>query len=87
MYLVAERKSLLYGLFATPFKPDDDDIIRMGVHRSPAAEAVLATLGDAKLSMLPKPTREMVTRALKRIQAASDSTVQLIGPEISIPIR
>lgn len=85
--LSPEPKSALEGLFAKPEKPADDEVVRMGVRRSPVKEAVLATLGDAKLSTLPEPARDAISRLLKRIDSSSDSAVQLIGPEISIPLK
>ncbi|HEY1120098.1 MAG TPA: S49 family peptidase [Haloferula sp.] len=85
--LVPEPKSPLEGLFAPPEKPADDEIVKMGRAVSPVAEAVKATLGDAKLSALPKPAREAVSRVLERIESCSDSTIQLIGPDISIPLK
>lgn len=85
--LSPEPKSALEGLFAQPEKPDDDEIVRMGVRTSPVKEAVMATLGDVKVATLPRPAREAVTRVLKRIDSCSDSAIQLIGPEISIPLR
>jgi protease-4 len=85
--LVPEPKSPLEGLFARPEKPGEGEIVRMGTHRSPAAEAVLATLGDATLSTLPLPIRETVTRALQRIQSTEDSTIQLIGPDLRIHLK
>jgi protease-4 len=84
--LVPEPKGALEGLFAVPEKPSDDEIVRMGSTASPAAEAILATLGDAKLAGLPKPAREAVAKLLERIESCSDSTIQLIGPDISIPL-
>jgi len=85
--LVPEPKSPLEGLFAPPEKPSDDEIVKMGHAVSPVAEAVKATLGDAKLAALPKPAREAVSRVLERIESCSDSAIQLIGPEISIPLK
>jgi protease-4 len=85
--LSPEPKSALEGLFARPEKPADDEIVRMGVRTSPVKEAVIATLGDVKISTLPKPARDAVTRVLKRIDSCSDSAIQLIGPEISIPLK
>ncbi|MCW1887056.1 S49 family peptidase [Luteolibacter flavescens] len=85
--LVPEPKSPLEGLFAKPEKPADDEIVKMGVRVSPVAEAVKATLGDAQINALPKPARDAVTRVLKRIETCSDSTIQLVGPEISIPLK
>jgi protease-4 len=85
--LSPEPKSALEGLFAQPEKPADDEIVRMGVRTSPAEEAVMAALGDVKLSALPKSARDAVTRVLKRIDSCSDSAIQLIGPEISIPLK
>jgi protease IV len=85
--LVPEPKSPLEGLFARPEKPADDEIVQMGRAVSPVAEAVKATLGDAKLAALPKPAREAVSHVLERIESCSDSAIQLIGPEISIPLK
>ena len=78
--LSPEPKSALEGLFAQPEKPDDDEIVRMGVRNSPVKEAVMATLGEVKLSTLPEPLRKTMTRALERIEMASESKIQLIGP-------
>ena len=86
--LVPEPKSPLEGLFAKPERRAEGEIVRMGGgEASPAVEAVLATLGEAKLSALPEPLRETVGAALERIAAAGDSTIQLIGPQISIPLK
>ncbi|WP_367870867.1 S49 family peptidase [Luteolibacter sp. Populi] len=85
--LVPEPKSAIEGLFAKPEKPEGDEIVRMGVRTSPVREAVAATLDDAKLAALPKPAREAFARVLKQIDACSDSAVQLIGPEIFIPLK
>ena len=84
--LVPEPKGALEGLFAVPEKPSDDEIVRMGSTSSPAAEAILATLGDVKLAGLPEPAREAVAKVLERIESCSDSTIQLIGPDIRIPL-
>ena len=85
--LLPEPKSLFEGLFAAPEKPDDGQIVRMGARRSVAAEAVLASLGEARLSALPAPVREAYARVLRRIEACSDSNIQLIGPDLSIPLK
>ena len=84
---IPEPKSPLEGLFAPPEKPTGDEIVKMGRAVSPVAEAVTATLGDAKLAALPKPAREAVSRVLERIESCSDSAIQLIGPEVSIPLK
>ena len=85
--LVPEPKSPLEGLFAKPEKPAEGEIVKMGVSRSPAVEAVMATLGEVKLSTLPKPLRETMTRALERIEAASESKIQLIGPDLEVRMK
>ncbi|MEK7953415.1 S49 family peptidase [Luteolibacter soli] len=85
--LVPEPKSALEGIFAQPEKPADDDIVKMGRVISPVSEAIKATLGDAKLAALPKPAREAVSHVLKRIESCSDSAIQLIGSDISIPLK
>jgi protease-4 len=85
--LVPEPKSPLEGLFAQPEKPEPGEIVRMGTTASPVAEAVRATLGDAKLSTLPAPAREALGEVLQRIESCADGTVQLIGPEIRIPLK
>jgi protease IV len=85
--LIPEPKSALEGLFAQPEKPSDDEIVKMGHVTSPVAQAITATLGDAKLSALPKTAREAVSRVLEHIESCSDSTIQLIGPDVSIPLK
>jgi protease-4 len=84
--LVPEPKGAFDGLFAAPEKPQEGEVVRMGTKASPAADALLATLGDAKLAGLPKPAREAVARVLERIESCSDSTIQLIGPDLRIPL-
>ncbi|WP_265594484.1 S49 family peptidase [Haloferula sp. BvORR071] len=85
--LVPEPKSAIEGLFAQPEKKSDDEIVKMGVRTSPVKEAVMATIGDVKVAALPKPAREAVSHVLKRIDSCSDSAIQLIGPEISVPMK
>ena len=85
--LVPEPKSPIEGLFAKPAKPGEGEIVKMGARRSPAAEAVVATLGEAKLSTLPKPLRETMTRALERIEAVSEAKIQLIGPDVELRMK
>ena len=84
--LVPEPKGAFDGLFAAPEEPREGEIVRMGTKASPAADALLATLGEAQLAGLPKPAREAVARVLERIESCSDSTIQLIGPDIRIPL-
>jgi protease-4 len=85
--LVPEPKSAIEGLFAQPEKPEAGEIVQMGSQVSPIREAVLGSMGQAQLATLPKPAREAVSRVLERIETCSDSAVQLIGPEISIPLK
>ncbi len=85
--LVPEPKSAIEGLFAQPEKPEEGEIIQMGRHVSPLNEAVIGSLGQAQLATLPKPAREAVMHVLERIETCSDSAVQLIGPEISVPMK
>lgn len=85
--LVPEPKSAIEGLFAQPEKPEEGEIVQMGSQISPIREAVMGSLSQAQLATLPKPAREAVSRVLERIESCSDSAVQLIGPEISIPMK
>jgi protease-4 len=84
--LVPEPKGAFDGLFAAPEEPREGEVVRMGTKASPAADALLATLGEARLAGLPKPAREAVARVLERIESCSDSTIQLIGPDLRIPL-
>ncbi len=84
--LSPEPKSPFEGLFSKPEK-SEDEIVRMGRAPLPVAVAVAGIFGEAKLSALPGPARDAVTRVAQRIESCSDGAIQLIGPEISIPVK
>ena len=76
-----EPKSMLEGLFATPEKSDDDELLRIQPAARPASEAIRAMVRDAGLAVLPGPTRTSVSRALERLDAIAESRIQLMGPD------
>ncbi len=82
--LKPEPKSMLEGLFAKPEKSSDDEIVRMSGSPSPAAAAIRTAVRDAGLSTLPAPAHAAVERALNRLDAISESSIQLIGPDLRI---
>jgi protease-4 len=85
--LVPEPKSLLEGLFSKPDKNDDDSVVRMGRVQSPIAQAMAGSIEGLQLATLPRPMREAVQHVLKRIEACEHSAIQMIGPDISIPLK
>ncbi|MDB6079138.1 MAG: hypothetical protein JWO82_2885 [Akkermansiaceae bacterium] len=82
-----EPKSMIEGLFSKPDKNDDDSVVRMGRQISPIAKAVTGSIEGMQLSTLPAPMRDAVKRVLQRIEASEHSAIQLIGPDISIPLK
>lgn len=85
--LLPEPKSMLEALFDEPEKPEAGDIVRMGATVSPVAEAIQATLNGGRLAALPKPAREAVADLFEHIESCEDGTVQMIGPDIVIPLK
>ena len=82
--LKPEPKSMLEGLFAQPEKKNDDEIIRMEGPSTTASDAVQAVIRNAGLLALPAPARASVERAMKRLDAISDSKIQLIAPDYQL---
>jgi protease-4 len=84
--LVPEPKSALEGLFAAPEEPSEDEVVRMGVRPSPLAAALRATFTDVRFSTLPAAARGVFAKILRRVEGCADGTVQLIGPDLRIPL-
>lgn len=84
--LVPEPKSALEGLFAVPEQPADDEVVRMGARPSPVAAALRGTFADARLSAMPVEARGVAAKVLRRIGSCADGTIQLIGPDLRIPL-
>ncbi|MEP4077880.1 signal peptide peptidase SppA [Haloferula sp.] len=80
--LKPEPKSMIEGLFAQPEDKNDNEIVRMEGSSAAASDAVTNVIREAGLIALPAPARASVERALKRLDAISDSNIQLIGPDI-----
>ena len=85
--LLPKPKSPLEGLFAKPEKADDGEIIRMGQTANPITDVVEAAFEEEKLSFLPAAVRDVCQQVLDQINSCSDSSIQLIGPQISIPLK
>lgn len=85
--LVPEPKSAFEGLFAAPEEPGDDEIVRIGARPSPLAAALRGALGEGRLAALPPPARKVLAKVLRRAAGCADGCIQLIGPEISIPLQ
>lgn len=84
--LVPEPKSALEGLFAVPEPPADDEVVRMGARPSPMAAALRSTFADAQLSTMPKAARGVLSTILRRVEGCADGTIQLIGPDLRVPL-
>lgn len=78
-----EPKSALEGMFSAPDKKGSDEIVRMG-GSNPAGSAVRSVIRDAGISQFPEPVRRPIERALQRLDAISESRVQLIAPDIDL---
>lgn len=85
--LVPEPKSAFEGLFAAPEEPGDDEVVRMGARPSPFAAVLRGALGEGRLATLPPPLRKVLAKVLRRAASCADGSVQLIGPELSIPLK
>lgn len=77
-----EPKSMLEGLFATPEKDADGELVKIQIAPKPVSEAVRSLIGEAGVSALPESARESVSRALERLDGISQSRIQLIGPDL-----
>jgi protease-4 len=82
--LSPEPKSMLEGLFAKPGEKNDDEIVRMEHAGSCFAEMISAGIRQSGLGAVPGPLRHSLERALDRIEAVNESSVQLLAPDIRI---
>lgn len=78
-----EPKSALEGMFAGPEKKGEDEIVRMDAPAA-ASSAVRKMVRELGFSQLPENVRRQVGRALQRLDAISESGVQLIGPDLEL---
>jgi len=78
-----EPKSPLDGLFSKPEKKADGEIVGMGQTR-PAGDAVRGLVQEVGVSQLPAPVRRQIGRMVKRLDAITESRVQLIGPDVDL---
>jgi len=78
-----EPKSPLDGLFSKPEKKADGEIVGMGQTR-PAVDAVRGLVQEVGVSQLPAPVRRQIGRMVKRLDAITESRVQLIGPDVDL---
>jgi protease IV len=88
--MLPEPKSPLEGLFDHSNEKDNDDgeLVRVGVQKKGSiVEAVRSQVVDAQFEQLPRPMKEAVQRALKRIQACENRSVQLLAPDLRIPLK
>lgn len=82
--LKPEPKSAIEGIFASPDKKKDDEIVSMGQQPSTAGDAIRSMIREAGMPALPAPMRASLSRALERLDAISESQIQLISPELQI---
>lgn len=80
--MLPEPKSPLEGLFSTPEKDKDGELVRMTPRPSGTVEAVLAVVRETGLGALPEIARRPVARALDRLRAIEQNHIQLIGPDL-----
>lgn len=78
-----EPKSALEGMFAGPEKKGEDEIVRMAAPAA-ASSAVRKMVRELGVSQFPESARRQVGRALQRLDAISESGVQLIGPDLEL---
>ena len=82
--LLPEPKSGLEGLFATPDKMKDDEIIRASV-RPDATGRLQALMKHAGvIETLPEPARSAVARLASRLEAFQNTQILLIGPDLDL---
>jgi protease-4 len=82
--LLPEPKSGLEGLFATPDKKKDDEIIRASVRPGAAARLQAAMKRSGVTEMLPEPAKSAVSRLASRLEAFQNTQILLIGPDFDL---
>jgi protease-4 len=82
--LLPEPKSGLEGLFATPDKKKDDEIIRASVRPGAAARLQAAMKHSGVTEMLPEPAKSAVSRLASRLEAFQNTQILLIGPDFDL---
>ena len=82
--LKPEPKSAIEGLFASPDKKKDGEIVQMGGQPSAAADAIRGIIRENSFLALPAPVRAALNRALDRLDSINESHIQLIGPDIQL---
>jgi protease-4 len=82
--LLPEPKSGLEGLFATPDKKADDEVIRASVRPSASSQLRSALLRAGLTDSLPEPARSAVSRLASRMEAFRDTRILLLGPDLDI---
>jgi protease-4 len=79
-----EPKSALEGMFSKPNKKNDGDEIVGMSEGHPATAAVRSLVQEFGTSALPESIRRPVVHALQRLDAISESRIQLIGPDLDL---
>jgi protease-4 len=82
--LLPEPKSGLEGLFATPDKKADDEVIRASVRPAASSQLRAALLRAGLTDSLPEPARSAVSRLASRLEAFQNTRILLIGPDLDI---
>ena len=80
--LLPEPKSGLEGLFATPEKKQDDEVIRASTAPSNGLGAAMKLYGIS--DALPQPARSAVARLASRLEAYRKTRILLIGPDFDL---
>ena len=80
--LLPEPKSGLEGLFATPEKKQDDEVIRASTAPSAGLGAAMKLYGIS--DALPQPARSAVVRLAARVEAYRKTRILLIGPDFDL---
>lgn len=82
--LFPQPKSFLEGLFSSPEKDEDGELVSMSAKPAPVSGFVRNAIQDVGLSALPTNMRVEVRRAFRRLESASKSNIQLLGPDLRI---
>lgn len=82
--LLPEPKSGLEGIFATPEKKQDDEVIRASTAPSASARLEAAMKLYGITDALPQPARSAVTRLASRLEAFQNTRILLIGPDFDL---